>query len=262
MRASGNPGLPWVCLTRYDADPGREGLFIVSRSPLLCLVHVPKTGGTALLGTLNAILGRDKVYWIAHDHPRSDWENSSSEDFDRYSVVGGHAEAPHFDKIRRPKIFLAILREPVERAVSLFSYILTGPDDHHPLRETLRGLSIMEALERCAEFRRQVENFQCTMIGGAPTLSSAVQSLYARDWFIGPLAQLDEIFERVCAEYGWPFARPIRDNVGTPGYPDRYVSEEARAFLSSLNREDHLLYEKLSVALRTKDGRVSAIVQH
>ena len=85
MRASGNPGLPWVCLTRYDADPGREGLFIVSRSPLLCLVHVPKTGGTALLGTLNAILGRDKVYWIAHDQPRSDRENSGSEDFDHYS---------------------------------------------------------------------------------------------------------------------------------------------------------------------------------
>jgi hypothetical protein len=170
----------------------------------------------------------------------------------------GHAEAPHFDKIRRPKIFLAILREPVQRAVSLFNYMLTSPDGH-PLRETLRGLSIMEALERSAEFRRQVENFQCTMIGGAPTLSSAVQSLYARDWFIGPLAQLDEIFERICAEFGWPFARPVRDNVGTPGYPDRYVNEEVRAVISALNKEDQALYERLSVAIRTKDGQVSPI---
>jgi hypothetical protein len=77
-----------------------------------------------------------------------------------------------------------------------------------------------------------------------------------------PSRSAGRLFERVCAEFGWPFARPIRDNVGTPGYPDRYVSEEARAFLSSLNREDHLPYEKLSVALRTKDGRVSAIAQH
>jgi hypothetical protein len=94
-----------------------------------------------------------------------------------------------------------------------------------------------------------------------PTLSSAVQSIYARDWFIGPLAQLDEIFERVCAEFGWPFVPPMRDNVGTPGYSDRYVTEEARALLSSLNEEDRSLYERPSVAIRTKDGRVSPIGQ-
>ena len=76
--------------------------------PLLCVVHIPKTAGSAIRETLCSAIGEDRVYWIGHNRPHGEWNRAKSEDFDKYFVVGGHEDVKAFDKIRRPKVFMAV----------------------------------------------------------------------------------------------------------------------------------------------------------
>jgi hypothetical protein len=215
------------------------------KQPLLCVVHIPKTAGTTIRETLGSILGYDKIYWIGHQRSVSHWENSVGKDFEDFLVVGGHVSAPEFDKIRRPKVFMAVVREPVRRAISLFDFITRGPDIEHPLRNTLGGLGLVDAMEKSDEFHNEIANFQCTMIGGAPTYSSALQSICEREWFIDCDARVEELVSRVCRKFGWPLAPAplVHANVNQrKRYLVKYSASHIAAALKDINHEDSRLY--------------------
>src|SRR5690242_16093354 len=114
--------------------------------PLVCIVHIPKTAGTAIRETLIATLGWDRVYWIGHERPYSHWENARGDEFADYAVVGGHCSNAEFLKIDRQKIFVTVIREPIERAISHFNYVTRGPHTDHPYRQTIEGLDILAAI--------------------------------------------------------------------------------------------------------------------
>jgi hypothetical protein len=212
------------------------------KQPLLCVVHIPKTAGSAIRETLISILGWDKVYWISHKRPFEHWTNSNGDEFNNYAVVGGHCSTKTFDKIKRPKIFMAVVRDPVQRAVSLFNYITYGPDPNHGLRNELSGLSLVEAIQASATFRRDIENRQCALIGGQPMFSEALRSLCDSQWFIDRHEAVNQLFVRVCERFGWPAQPMVSDNVGREGYADAYLSDKkAITILKHLNEQDNLL---------------------
>jgi hypothetical protein len=210
--------------------------------PLLCVVHIPKTAGSAIRETFISILGWEKVYWIAHKRPFEHWANSTGSEFDDYAVVGGHSSAAALDKIKRPKIFMSVVRDPVRRAISLFNYITCGPDPNHGLRKELQGLSLVEAIQTSANFRRDVENRQCALIGGEATFPAALRSICNSEWFIDQHEAVDELFARVCGRFGWPSRPLILDNVGREGYADEHLSDQDTiTALKQINQEDGFL---------------------
>ena len=213
----------------------------IIRQPLLCVVHIPKTAGSAIRETLVSVLGRDKVYWIGHQRPHAHWENAVGTEFDDYAVVGGHRNAMAFQKIKRPKVFLAVVRDPVKRAISLFNYITQGPDVNHPQRKELQGLSVIEAIEKSSRFRADVENRQCAFIGGERTFGAALRSLCENEWFVDRHESVEELFGRVCERFGWR-AEPLGlKNAAQPGYAKEYLSDLTVAALEKINKEDRLL---------------------
>jgi hypothetical protein len=211
--------------------------------PLLCIVHIPKTAGSAIRETLVASLGADKVYWVGHGRHQEEWESAKGNEFGSYWVVGGHESAPAFDKIERPKVFMAVLRDPVERTISLFNYIVEGRGIPHPLHEQFKKLTIPEAFEISPGFRRDVTNRQCDLIGGEATYNAALKSICGRRWFLGTFEKVDELFASVCKEFGWPIVRLKQDNVATKGYEARYESDRTSRWLAQINAEDSRLFE-------------------
>src|SRR6187551_1551190 len=109
--------------------------------PLLCIVHIPKTGGTSLQATLINVHGRRRVYWMVAANS-AQWQRPEGLDCSRFTVVGGHHPVSIFAKIDQPKAYMAVVREPVQRAISMFHYIVEGSPRPHPLRPELRGLTI------------------------------------------------------------------------------------------------------------------------
>lgn len=227
--------------------------------PLVCIVHIPKTAGTAIRETLIASLGWDRVYWIGHERPYSHWEKASSDEFADYLVIGGHCGAAEFLKIDRQKIFVTVIREPIARAISHFNYLTRGPDTNHPYRQTIQGLDILTAIRQCPEFRADITNRQCELIGGAPTLLAAAKSISEHEWLIGCHATIGEFFSRVCQRVEWPVAALRQENVSPPGYAEEYLSDPVLDALRQINEEDIRLYTLLSAAApRHPDRREAA----
>jgi hypothetical protein len=215
--------------------------------PLLCIVHIPKTAGTTIRETFCSILGREKIYWVGHDQPIAHWESAAGSDFDDYLVVGGHVSARAFEKIQRPRAYLALVREPIRRAVSLFDFITKGPDMSHPLRDELKGVTLIEAVEKSSRFRIEVANRQCTLIGGAPRYSEALKSISEKIWFIDRQERLEDLMRRVCKVFEWSFNSLVTANVNKRiRYFENYSSSEIVAILKEINRQDTFLYESLA----------------
>jgi hypothetical protein len=91
----------------------------------------------------------------------------------------------------------------------------------------------------------EIANFQCTMIGGAPTYSSALQSICEREWFIDCDARVEELVSRVCRKFGWPLAPAplVHANVNQrERYLVKYSASHIAAALKDINHEDSRLY--------------------
>ena len=88
-------------------------------------IHIPKTGGTSVTETLQR---------VSFDNVRkaSPWELASfPEVFEDTPVIVGHIPF-HFEFRweRRPRTLATVLRDPVDRVVSFYRYVLATPEHH------------------------------------------------------------------------------------------------------------------------------------
>jgi hypothetical protein len=216
-------------------------------TPLLCVIHIPKTAGTSLRIAFRSILN-GKLYWHGDDSwgtSAAQWDAVTSADFNGYHVIGGHLTVDHFSKIQRPKIFFAVVRDPIRRAASLFEFIVNQPS--HYLHDELRGRTILEAIQYSARFRLEITNGQCFLIGGAPTYKAAKRSLSRRAWMIARYEEVEQLFAHTCERFLWPVVRLPRENPNQrQGYFDEYATAEITGALTALNSEDMRLHRSLA----------------
>lgn len=99
---------------------------------VLIHTHIAKSAGTSILDALTDILGPDHVMNENRSpNPRSAVSSLSSSRRRSLKLISGHfwygRRARHFD--RRP-VYLAAVRDPIERFISLFHFVLAG--EKHP----------------------------------------------------------------------------------------------------------------------------------
>ena len=93
---------------------------------------------------------RDRQFWLGIDGDMDDLAASLADGSRRFAIIGGHRGAVEFEKLanlQRERTYVAVVRDPVERAISLYQYIVAGGDARHPLREELRELGLRRALD-------------------------------------------------------------------------------------------------------------------
>ncbi len=155
----------------------------------LVYLHIPKSAGSSQRLVLSDVYGDDKVFWYGEDA-----EAGAEYAFDAisgYSIVGGHKPISFYpDEL--DAIYLSVVREPIARAISYYSY-LVKPDlaqsrgrefearSKHTQTWLDRGMdenSILRSLEQCVEFREQVTNLQCSYLSrGEADCESALKTL-------------------------------------------------------------------------------------
>ncbi len=210
----------------------------------ICFVHIPKTAGSAMRAALVQMLGGwENVLWFDVNATLAEFMDADPQELRKYAIVGGHAAVTHFEKLPGRKIYSAVLREPVARAVSLFEYIVRGGDTAHPLRSELQDLGLRRALEESDIFRKDITNTQCEMVGGKPTFESAQTSLAANKWIVGTDEAPQQLLDKIARTLGKPSIPLGQDNVGAPGYFERLATPEIVEMIADLNQEDARLYE-------------------
>jgi hypothetical protein len=86
--------------------------------PRLCFVHIPKTAGTSVTQALRAIYGEATLPAMTTlDYRR--YDNTSLQ---QYRFYKGHAYRRDYLRLPEDTGFFTIIRDPVDRAISLYRY--------------------------------------------------------------------------------------------------------------------------------------------
>jgi hypothetical protein len=86
--------------------------------PRICFVHIPKTAGSSVRAFFLDVYG-DLAF---HAHTTLDYQAASEAELSRYQFYGGHTYRSDWSRLPGDARFLTIMREPVDRLISLYQY--------------------------------------------------------------------------------------------------------------------------------------------
>ncbi len=233
------------------------------RQPLLVQIHIPKTAGSALRRVLSKEYGdRFRKAPNTFTHPQVAEERLrarvTGENDTRPLAIAGHIVFGLRDLLPSDTRYVTVLREPVERTLSHYGYLVAPRDPkerQHGLlaRDTpyRPELSLEEALE---DPRYLPDNLQTRMIvcrrspfeqlpGDA--LEQAKEHLRSRFTFVGVTERFDEFAALLARAFGWAPRVPPRKRVGDLRPERASMSREA---LRALEEHDALDLELYAVA--------------
>ncbi|MBT4522842.1 MAG: sulfotransferase family 2 domain-containing protein [Halieaceae bacterium] len=204
--------------------------------PKTIYLHIPKTAGKAFEQLADRNYGERSALSTTGKYPWDVWQSAS--------LVGGHFFYSRYNEMTTERLFLSIVRDPVERAISRFNYYRhqeAGQErrksrnfDHDDLKKTIKNSGFRD------EF---VDNYQCRYLSGATNLR-AVKKAFSRDTFIvGHYDEIGRWLETVGQRLGWSELELPKVNVASnPDYMAEYHSDnELIALLKKRNKEDYKL---------------------
>ena len=248
-------------------------------SPELIFLHIPKAAGTSQHRSFRQYYGPENVFWIGEDCPGDVRRYPAKLVADRL-LVGGHKPLSfypsHFDPL-----FCAVLRDPVERAISLFSYY-TQPGLARAEEGRIRRAAILErmkkngmdpdsmlnSIRRCRSFRHEISNMQCRYISESSADFAKVRdSLERHDFVLGTIGTYDAFHRELGNLLEWPDEQPGALNRSKANYASAYLAdEELVALVRELNEEDEKLlhyvtqqHAGLYINFRDRDARVERL---
>ncbi|WP_198372391.1 sulfotransferase family protein [Roseomonas rosulenta] len=188
--------------------------------PLYHFLHIPKTAGTSL----NRVFDRMFRGLVFYTNPAELTAKVRADPafFHRYLLVTGHIDVNNAAATAgvRENVFLAVFRDPVQRAVSLYDYIRATAE--HPLHCAIRDLTLLEAFRSSGGFRKVTINAQLRTVFGGATMRHVREALKARSYVLGRQDALEDFLDAVAHFTGFPRppAIPRLNTAGDHGGPE------------------------------------------
>jgi hypothetical protein len=212
-------------------------------------LHVPKSGGSSVMEALRASLNGA----LFHAHERAHRTVPLEYLLDRYSVVAGHFTFAQLSPAILQNTFLfTVLREPVDRAVSLYYFYRaqSTSSDLDPRVATAKALDLPAFVERLPKRISPWSNWQTFIFSGARNCEQPAHELLAaaidnlrRMTLVGVSDELDALTRRIGELRGWSLCPPVtRMNVTPHRVPLDRIDPEVAQRLAELNDCDRQLF--------------------
>ena len=222
-------------------------------SPIIFL-HVQKTGGSTIRGILRREYGHDVIAGIPGVFNRKllqrTIEQRTSEDntievLSGHMVFGAHRHLPH------SYTYITFLRDPVDRVISDYHYVLRTPshDYHEPVATD--GYSLSDYVESGITF--YTNNLHARLISGegerapfgecTPAMSEkAIRNLEEHPSVVGLTEHFDKSIILMKQRLGWnlPFYRVQNSTSNRPEKDE--ISDSDRSLIREYNAIDQSLY--------------------
>ncbi|WP_445487020.1 sulfotransferase family 2 domain-containing protein [Niallia sp. 03133] len=194
-------------------------------------IHIPKTGGT----TLNEIFKRQYNSKKFHDHDSYNGEIKTLDELNEHeknkilAVAGHHFYGDH-EYFNKPFRYFTMLRNPVDRVISLYYFLQTFPG-----YERVKDMSLEEYI--LAE--PEAQNNQTVLICGDfvnPDLDTAKERLKTFQ-IVGVTDMFDESLFFLKKEFNWKKVNYTKKNITK----NRPLKEEISSDLINLIKEYNAL---------------------
>ena len=119
-----------------------------TKEPVLVFIHFLKTGGTTLNHIMFRKFPRKKVFHIRSHLHRETFLQMSDEKRSEFDYITGHVPACIHNFISRPCRYIILLREPLERAISDYYFILAFVQHHQHERYNREKVTLEEHLRK------------------------------------------------------------------------------------------------------------------
>lgn len=214
--------------------------------PVVIFLHIPKACGTTLAKLLGRWCEPGQVFHVGRATPtdaRARLSARAAEPGPPLRLVTGHAAFGLHEALPGPARYITVLRDPVERVLSSFHYIVRTPQHrlHAAVKSGELGLGAL-----AARFANQQTRFLCGSLSQEPDAASLERAKeHLRTHFA--VAGLAERFEESALLIHRAFGRPLRpyasENVGTRGPSGSQAGAEERRAVGTANELDLELYE-------------------
>ncbi|HSC19863.1 MAG TPA: hypothetical protein VLC74_13220 [Rhizomicrobium sp.] len=192
---------------------------------------------------LAAGLGRERVYSRMFVKDFKPWPELTADDlkgYRAYTDLTNYCELP----LARPCLPVALLRDPVHRAVSLYGFV------QRKRTHNLNALAMNSSLEEFYRIGssmnpRYFRNVQATRICGRADARMALEFILSKYLAVGFTSEIDAFAGAMSRLFGWSNVRVERK----PFAPDRYdgkITRKFREMVLSDSEEDLALFMAMS----------------
>ena len=223
------------------------------KDQLIIFLHIPKTAGTSLRDIIERNFDEKAIFTIDGKNPRESiklFNSLKSADKASFSLVQGHGEFGAIKDLPQKQIkYITFVRNPVERVLSYYSYILSD-SFKRPQAEVAESMSLKKYLISKCDW--QMNNHQTRMIAGnvppeygacnEEVLERAKNNIISHFHFVGIAERFDESILTMSKFLGWkiPFYKKL--NITRKRITQDTLDEE-KHLIEKENRLDLELYE-------------------
>lgn len=216
----------------------------------LIFLHIYKAAGTTLRKIIESNYDPSTVYTVSIAERKSFSRFRELAGRERFAVIQGHVRFGLHELVPRPTTYLTMLRDPIDRVLSDYYFILRAPI--HPLykRVALGNVTLRDYVS--SKMSLSVDNGQVRVLCGEPDvaygdcpramLEEAKHNL--EDYFsvVGLAERFDESAVLMKRTFGWKMPLYVRHNVTKDRPHKERIPEDVLRLIEEQNALDIELY--------------------
>lgn len=232
-------------------------------------VHIPKCGGRSLYKFFREVYGDDKIVNLYDNKEHISKFYKKQLDLTNFAAVCGHVTYGIEEYLdRRTPVYLAMVREPLERFVSFYNYLLMPERVITEKREALHNLAkscrgniemFYHGVLADGDKTWSTSNIQASYLTGsrACSIDSVINCVERGYRMVVPLSRISWLFEQLAAEIGVPVPRFPPENTSDMVASTANTSPEFREMFRRRADLDYFTYHY--VAHRTYAAEVDRL---
>ncbi len=229
----------------------------------LIFLHMPKAGGTTLEGIIKRQYAGGKSFrFTGSDENAAEFRTLPESERGAFDLLSGHVYFGIHEHVPTPCTYITMLRDPVERVVSLYHYVKRSPG-HYLHKFGFADRRDVEDFVR-RPITAEIDNWQTRLLNPQPAtfqppgsvdeamLEIAMTNL--RDHFaaVGVTGRFDETLVVLARTFGWSDVSYERQNVTENRQAAEDLPESAVEAILAANRLDAALHKLARSLLEEK----------
>lgn len=226
--------------TRLERFWRRHKWLATASDPLIAFFHSQRTAGTTIKEAFKAECGVPEVYYQRTVDDFLKWRDLSDDRLSGKRVFAAHDNYTRNDSVTRPLFLFSVVRDPVDRAISLYYYLRNREEHrlHGPALENDVNAFYRVAADIAHEY---VANTQCRRVCGQPDFDTARKTILEEFALVAPYDNVDKAMH--CVGEFFSFEEPNRFKMKkSRTQAQAGIDSETVAEIRRLNAEDVKLF--------------------